>query len=414
MNTTANHEFHPDAESLNAFAEQALAERERNHVLAHLAECGRCRQVVALAREAADAELAAPAAARHMAIRPDAWWKQWRPVWVPTAVAAAFAVASIFVYVHRADENSARINIADQTSEPSGTRPANLSQPEQAEVVPSSSPAATVPLPQAKKHTPSGASQNEHARNHEASANLDRLTPANSPQQPPPPSAQAQQLDAGLAPVERPSDSAAPSPASAVLTFREEHKEQEERRQQTQAGVESRRLFAAKMPPPASTHNADAPLPAATQTVTVTSAAPQLETGTVPASSFGAQQGPKPGLFSKARIASTIQLPSGLPAVSTAIAGHRMLAIDKAGALFLSEDAGNTWERVTRQWSGRAVTVRRHIVANAITAATQTAEQPEAVTGSAVGSPVPPVFFEILNDKNQVWLSTDGRLWIAQ
>ncbi len=55
MTATSQHGFHPDAESLSAFAEQALGERERAEVLAHLAVCGRCRQVVALAREAADA-----------------------------------------------------------------------------------------------------------------------------------------------------------------------------------------------------------------------------------------------------------------------------------------------------------------------------------------------------------------------
>ena len=37
MNATTKHDFHPDAESLSAFAEQALGERERGQVLAHLA-----------------------------------------------------------------------------------------------------------------------------------------------------------------------------------------------------------------------------------------------------------------------------------------------------------------------------------------------------------------------------------------
>ena len=45
-------DHHPDAESLNAFAEQALADQERGKILAHLAECSRCRQVVYLAQEA--------------------------------------------------------------------------------------------------------------------------------------------------------------------------------------------------------------------------------------------------------------------------------------------------------------------------------------------------------------------------
>ena len=40
---------HPDADVLTAFAEQALAAREREGVLQHLALCADCRDIVALA-----------------------------------------------------------------------------------------------------------------------------------------------------------------------------------------------------------------------------------------------------------------------------------------------------------------------------------------------------------------------------
>jgi Putative zinc-finger len=40
---------HPDANALTAFAESSLPERERAGVLAHLAACGDCREIVALA-----------------------------------------------------------------------------------------------------------------------------------------------------------------------------------------------------------------------------------------------------------------------------------------------------------------------------------------------------------------------------
>ncbi len=42
-------ESHPDADLLTAFAEQSLAGAERDHVVEHLARCGDCREVVALA-----------------------------------------------------------------------------------------------------------------------------------------------------------------------------------------------------------------------------------------------------------------------------------------------------------------------------------------------------------------------------
>ncbi len=51
---------HPDADVLNAFAEGALLERERNAVMAHLAGCAECREVLSLIAEEApqtDAEV---------------------------------------------------------------------------------------------------------------------------------------------------------------------------------------------------------------------------------------------------------------------------------------------------------------------------------------------------------------------
>jgi len=46
---TAPAGLHPDPNLLGAFAEQALSDRERTQVLDHLARCGECREVVALA-----------------------------------------------------------------------------------------------------------------------------------------------------------------------------------------------------------------------------------------------------------------------------------------------------------------------------------------------------------------------------
>src|ERR1700682_749963 len=45
---------HPETDLLSAFAEQALSATERDGVLQHLAVCGDCREVVALALPAAD------------------------------------------------------------------------------------------------------------------------------------------------------------------------------------------------------------------------------------------------------------------------------------------------------------------------------------------------------------------------
>jgi hypothetical protein len=59
---------HPGADLLTAFAEQALSATERDRVLEHLALCGDCREVIALALPDADAA-AAPIADETDAIR---------------------------------------------------------------------------------------------------------------------------------------------------------------------------------------------------------------------------------------------------------------------------------------------------------------------------------------------------------
>src|SRR5437667_8455855 len=47
---TSNPGNHPDADLLAAFVEQALAKRERLHMLEHLAQCSECREIVSLAQ----------------------------------------------------------------------------------------------------------------------------------------------------------------------------------------------------------------------------------------------------------------------------------------------------------------------------------------------------------------------------
>jgi hypothetical protein len=54
LRAAAPERAHPDADLLAAFAEQALSATERDGVLQHLALCGDCREVVALALPAAD------------------------------------------------------------------------------------------------------------------------------------------------------------------------------------------------------------------------------------------------------------------------------------------------------------------------------------------------------------------------
>jgi hypothetical protein len=88
------------------------------------------------------------------------------------------------------------------------------------------------------------------------------------------------------------------------------------------------------------------------------------------------------------------RLPSGLTAVSSAIAQHLVLEIDQAGTLFLSNDSGMHWEQVAQQWTGRAVEVR-------------------AKTGLRDNA-APATGFELKNDAGSTWASADGKTWTAQ
>ena len=420
MTATSQHGFHPDAESLSAFSERALQERERAEVLAHLAVCGRCRQVVALAREAAEAEVAAPVAPRKT-IAPNAWWRQWRLVWIPAAVAVAFAVTTISVYIENVDRHGANIKIAEQNPA-QGAAPASTPAPtEQAKVEPPAAAAPAPPPAHTAKHThPAAAEPMPAPAPPVVAARMPSESEAPAPTAPetratdqveamreaqPRPHAEAMQ-----APPELTTGAMRPALAQPASGAWEEKQQQAEQQRQAEVDTPRMRAFKSKAAP-AAVHEANAAPPTgAAQTVTVT-AAPPLETQ--PA----AEPAPTLGIKSSRDVTTPpkpMPLPSGLAAVSFASGGHSLLAIDKAGALFLSEDHGATWERITTQWTGRAVAVRQQGQFHGALFVAPAAQNGAGTGGSSAeagaASP-PPVSFELSNDKNQTWVSTDGRNW---
>jgi hypothetical protein len=92
LQKTADLESHPDADLLTAFAEQSLLESERARVIEHLARCGECREVVALALPASDvvAVTASPEPARNS-------WSGWPILRWSIAAAAIVAITSVGV-----------------------------------------------------------------------------------------------------------------------------------------------------------------------------------------------------------------------------------------------------------------------------------------------------------------------------
>jgi hypothetical protein len=97
---------------------------------------------------------------------------------------------------------------------------------------------------------------------------------------------------------------------------------------------------------------------------------------------------------------------------------HFILSLDQAGTLFLSEDAGRNWKSVAPQWNGRAIQVRIQQAQNSVDGAY---DEPAAggaadkLKDSAAHAPaLSTTVFEIVNDNNQIWVSTDGKNWNAK
>jgi len=85
---------HPDANLLAAFAENALLERERAAVSAHLAQCADCRGSLALA--IASQPEVEPAAVRATTVGKRRWLAEWR--WAGVAAAACCIIAVALQY----------------------------------------------------------------------------------------------------------------------------------------------------------------------------------------------------------------------------------------------------------------------------------------------------------------------------
>ena len=402
MSATTHHEIHPDAEILNAFAEQALSAKGRGDLLKHLAVCGRCREVVALAQATVGADVAE---ARHEVVRPRIWWRSWSLALAPVAV--AMATALIAVYVH------------ERTLE-KGADVARLERQQAVEKTPV--------LPQAPPQPSAHAAPPESPRSApEKAKKAERSAPVAEPDETaaaPPPEVMNGLLPARGGPVEnseferrRKTDEAlaptGPAPEDRMPAEAAVH--DEERKKHAEEEANNRREFAAKAPMPGSEHDSGTGAPGSgsgSRTEPADLSAQQSEMQPDRAAGYLQLHGRR-SMVKVPTSPYTVHLPSGQPAVSSASADYRVLAIDKSGELFLSEDSGGTWHKVKRQWSGRAVSVRRHASAIDTTGATpapETGENPVTLGSLSQAETV----FELVNDQSQVWISGDGKTWSAE
>jgi hypothetical protein len=428
MNTKIQHEFHPDAESLNAFAEQALDERERNQVLGHLAVCPRCREVVALAQRAAQVEVEELAGAVTLSTAPERRrWKSWHLVWAPPAVALAAAIALV-VYMHheRVERNAEMAKNAPpmlQNETLTNAPPSPQSQPAQAPASPASAEVADGKL----KTEPAGRS---------AGYSLRQVVNAPAPA-PPPAAAETVTVNAQLQPETMNADQAmAPEPLHGELqsAFKkspsphaggqqamqsEAMKQFEQRNRQLESAAVQDHLFAAKAAPAAIPQGAEANAARNDNGSVSTNSQPgALSAGSL--SSFAEFKGAV-AMADVGKARKNIHLPSKLTSISTVFAGSRVLAIDSANTLFVSQDSGSAWTRVSPQWTGRAILVRAHDALGDLDKSINSRIEvaPTAgVAGNALPAatpvPSPSITFEIVNDKDRVWTSSDGLVWTAR
>lgn len=136
---------HPDADTLTAYVEQLLPASERAQILEHVAACGHCREVVALAMsppeldglDAAQVAVIAPASPRRR-------FFSWNPRLGFAASMAILAVAATVVLV-MPKKAPAPVEQAknDTTAAPAGVPPASAVQP--ADALPTASGESLAP-----------------------------------------------------------------------------------------------------------------------------------------------------------------------------------------------------------------------------------------------------------------------------
>lgn len=415
MSSISQFDPHPDADALNGFIEQELAEAERAQVLDHLASCGRCRQIVYLSQDAAMSTAAhAPVAAivkppeSHSRRR----WSSRQFLWAP---AAAFALLVVVAFVFYPRQSGRATDLAQNSASPApitGANPASLppsSSPQPSNPIGPESPPRSAARGSLASPSPAfataGAGSAPHASVHSPAAspivssmNADSISAANvqseSMQQSPPSRQLATQnpnASAAHGGLFAPRQAQLPGFAGALrgektpmgLTDAQSKKESA-----ITPADEDDKLAAAQAqfspaPPQLSPEQ-----PAPEKRALLKSAAPLPQSSAIAPGNSGLPM-----------------LPGGLPVVSTVAAGRTTLAIDAIGSLFLSHDLGATWERVPHQWTGRATRVR---MAQSPAASAQPAGAGKPSSPAAIA---PVVLFEIVNDGNAVWSSADGKTW---
>lgn len=450
MSEELNPGLHPDADALNAFLEGALPEHERAKCLTHLADCAQCREIVFLAREAAEAEH--PAAVKEAAV--PFWQKMLRPM--PALAAAAMAILVFFsVVLYRmirpADQKpmvTARVELAVSTppvsapplsalgaaSEKStSTSRASQESPNTVDRLKSAPSAIAQPAPE-KVSPPPVLVEHEQAQ-----AEPVAPTPPLAVAQPAAPSLPLVPAPAAVPAVApgpgRAQFAAAPRAAkttgagvagtitdpagAAIARAHVELKNDNTGATYTSASDASGHFSISGLAPgrydlsvtsmgfrkfmkpsielqPETIARIDSTLyvGAATETIAVTAQAPLLKTESGALATVGNVAAAELPLNSAAartgvRPEPIYQLPGKKPVVTFAAKDRVVVAADAEGALFFSDNQGKSWKHIKGKWKGKVVRI----------------VSPPSLPGSTNA------VFELTTDPASAWESADGRNW---
>lgn len=385
---------HPDAEILTAFAEQSLSDPEREQVLAHMAACGRCREVVYLAQQAIEADDSLPATQREDTQEKTGvgWLAVWRWSWIPVAALAGLVGFAVLRHMSRTEAPQTQVA---QT----------LSPPDTMQSTAARRPAAPPHQPQ----SPPIAESKEKLRTRELADGDEKGSPTSLDQRG---SIVAQTTDELASRTDQP-NKVVPAGSGGVTrgaigpVAKSSNIRRPEAQNQLSSNERSLQRFANALP-----HNknlADAankptsgplPLAGASESVSV-----QAESALEPASAapssapqVAADKDSRRMVLSNKKLAKAVELalPSGLGVLSEAAADSKIVALDTAGSLFLSNDGGKQWVSVKPQWTGRAMSVKARSTADGL--------HGNVLTQGAAE-------FELLTDDLQKWHSQDGQKW---
>jgi hypothetical protein len=442
---------HPDADQLSAFVEHVLPLHEQQQMLAHLASCSDCRAIVYFSQEAS---LDAPMQPQPIATRKP-WFSGWNLFrgWTLAWPAAAALACLVLVTIHlRNAGRGERNNSVDKTAQLEPTLPPLPATPAPAQATQLKTAPTEVQKPLAIVAPAARELDGLIATNAINSEGVSRRKSLNGPSEKGSAAAMssdALKIESGATASRQSSlgrsssfgftsansEPAANAPAAAAMGGLAAYRSAQAATATSDAALLQPGAAGAapqSIPPSTATlhslsqqYNAPPPAPpppmpsssampgSVNETVTVTSAAASIETenaastGGIAGAGFGSLQSRKSLMMKKQPI-----LPSHLPALSTISNAGQELAIDTAGTLFRSGDAGATWQPVAVQWTGRAVKItlvsspnQRLLAKDTSPAAASSAAAKPSATAPA------PAIFELTNDAGELWTSTDGQVW---